>query len=88
MAEFIVVTEVENDRQILINTDEIQRVSQVVDGNGVPTTYMTYRGYSTRIRENVSQVTMLLAAPFGRQYPPINGFGGYYSAGYPNGLIG
>lgn len=77
MAEFILVTEFESDRQVLINTDEVQRVSQTVVDD-VPNTYLTYRGYSTRIRETLQQVMSLLQAPWGRpySYTPYNGVGG------------
>ena len=77
MAEFIIVNEFETGRQVLINTDELQRVSETVV-DGVASTYMTYRGYSTRIRETLAQVCTLLAAPWGRPYTynPYAGLGG------------
>ena len=85
MAEFIQVTEFDVNRQVLINTDEIQRVSQTVDDEGVVRTYLTYRGYSTRIRETLAQVTALLAAPVGRHFS-FNTFMPAQPNGYAYGM--
>ena len=74
MAEFIIVNEFETGRQVLINTDELQRVSETVV-DGVASTYMTYRGYSTRIKETLAAVATFLQTPWGRPYT-YNPYGG------------
>jgi hypothetical protein len=88
MAEFILLTEYETDRQLLINTDEIVKVEQTVTSDGIAATYLIRKGgyMPVRINESVSQVTMLLSSPIGRHYAPT-AMGGYSSGPVPVGSV-
>ena len=88
MSEFILVTEFGGDEQLLINTEDIIRVTQTtVDGEATTYLYSRIPGYSLlRIRESVAQVTMLLYSPIGRYYAPT-ALGGYSSGPVPVGPI-
>ena len=78
MAEFILVTEYRGGEQLLINTADITTVTQSTSNEGEATTYLMRRQYAVlRVRENIAQLTMLLASPIGRPwtYTIPNAFG-------------
>jgi hypothetical protein len=80
MAEFILVTRFDSGVQALVNTDEILRVNQSVDDTDEVHTDLILRNSlsALRIRENVSQLMMLLATPVGRNYSPATSFPGSF----------
>ncbi len=88
MSEFICVTRYDGSSTALINTDEILRVSQVVEGDEVRTELILRNSLSGyRIRENISQLMMLLGAPIGRYYPTLTGIPGAFGPVGAGGVV-